>query len=178
MFVTFKHGSSVSKIFEKTRVMRKEARILNYIPPEFQERYFDIREIEFRLRQEENCQTRIKMGFHDLELSKTVRGSGRWQRVTLPPGLAAVDLNQTGGGSRTSVATNLTESPAPGRPGQDRKRGRDSPGNQAGQSDPKAAREDLQAVGGKSGEVREKEREKTWKETIEGADLVGESNIR
>ena len=181
LYVTFTHGSSVGRIFERTRVMRKEARILNYIPAEFQERYFETREIEYSLRQDENCQTRIKMGFKDLELSKKIRGSGRWQRVTLPQGLAAVDLSQAGSGTkdRTYIAASLTESPAPGRPDHDRKRGRESPGSPAGQSDPKTAREDTLAAGGVKGGGRdgEKEREKAWEETLEGADLVGDSKI-
>ena len=176
LYVTFKHGSSVARIFEKTRVMRKEARILNYIPAEFQERYFDIREIEYSLRQEQNCHTRIKMGLNDLELSKKMRGSRRWERVTLPSGLAAVDLSKAGW-TRNSVAASMPESPAPGRPGQDRdrpnKRGRESPGTPPGQSDLKAAREELQAFE----ENCAKDREEAWKQTIEQADLVGDSRI-
>lgn len=175
LYVTFKHGSSVARIYEKTRVMRREARILNYIPAEFQERYFDIREIEYSLRQEQNCHTRIKMGLKDLELSKKMRGSRRWERVTLPSGLAAVDLSQTGGWTRNSLATSMAESPAPGRPDQDRdrpnKRGRESLGTPPGQSDLKAAREE------NSVKDREKEREEAWKQSIEQADLVGDSRI-
>ena len=151
--------------------MRKEARILNYIPAEFQERYFDIREIEYSLRQEQNCHTRIKMGLNDLELSKKMRGSRRWERVTMPSGLAAVDLSKTGGWTRNSAVASMTESPAPGRPGQDRdrpnKRGRESPGTPPGQSDLKAAREENSV----------KDREEAWKQTIEQADLVGDSRI-
>ena len=141
LYVTFKHGSSVARIFERTRCMRKAARILNFIPPEFQERYHDIRDIEYNLRQEENCQTRVKVGLKDLELSTKVRGTGSWMRVPLPPGLAAVDLSRTGAETRSFLAT--TESPASGRPGQDRpgKRLRDSPGYPTGQNNSKAARE-------------------------------------
>ena len=50
LYVTFKFGSSLSRIFERTRCMRKTARILNYIPPEFEERYIDIRDIEYSIR--------------------------------------------------------------------------------------------------------------------------------
>ena len=69
----------------------------------------------------------------------------------------------------------MTESPAPGRPDQDRdrpnKRGRESLGTPPGQSDLKAAREE------NSVKDREKEREEAWKQTIEQADLVGDSRI-
>ena len=71
----------------------------------------------------------------------------------------------------------MPESPAPGRPGQDRdrpnKRGRESPGTPPGQSDLKAAREELQAFE----ENCVKDREEAWKQTIEQADLVGDSRI-
>ena len=173
LFVTFKFGSSLSRIFEKTRCMRKEARILNYIPPEFEERYIDIRDIEYSIRQDENCQTRIKMGIMDLELSKKIRGSGRWQRVPLPPGLAKIDLARTGVKAGDQGQAWGTLSPAPGRPGQERssKRGRSSPGSPEGQSNPKTAREDT------AESVRSDTREKSWQETIEKADLVTESQI-
>ena len=156
--------------------MRKAARILNYIPPEFEERYIDIRDIEYSIRQEENCQTRIKMGIMDLELSKKIRGSGRWQRVTLPPGLAKVDLSRTGVQELTQGHTWGTLSPAPGRPGQERsnKRERASTASPEGQSNPKSAREDTNE---KEESVREDSREKSWQETIEEANLVTESQI-
>ena len=95
LYVTFRHISSVSRIYEKTRCMRKESRILNYIPDEFEERYSEIRNIEYNLRQEEKCQTRVKMGLNDLVLSKKVRGTGKWQRVILPEGLSEVDLSRS-----------------------------------------------------------------------------------
>ena len=172
LFVTFKYGSSITKIFEKTRCMRKAARIINFIPAAFEERYLDIREIEFNLRQEEDCQTRVKMGINDLELSKKIRGSGRWQRVPLPPGLAGVNLAKVHVGSQRQEEPSL--SPAPGRPRQDRpgKRGRESPGSPAGQSKTKAVKENISEA-----EDSKKEKENTWEETIRGATLVTESQI-
>ena len=172
LFVTFKYGSSITKIFERTRCMRKAARIINFIPAAFEERYLDIREIEFNLRQEEDCQTRVKMGINDLELSKKVRGSGRWQRVPLPAGLAGVNLVKEHVGPQEQEVVTL--SPAPGRPRQDRpgKRGRESPGSPAGQSNAKSARENISDV-----EDSRKEEEKNWEETIKEANLVTESQI-
>ena len=170
LYVTFKHGSSIGRIYERTRCMRKAARILNYIPAEFQERYYDIRDMEYNLRQEENCQTRVKMGLKDLELSKKIRDTGSWVRVPLPPGLAAVDLTRSGAVARPSLAA--AESPAPGRPDQDRsgKRLRESPGNQAGQSNPKAPRGGSPYTKKLSEEHRVVEREVAWEEAIESAD--------
>ena len=113
------------------------------------------------------------MGIMDLELSKKTRGSGRWQRVSIPPGLAKVDLSRTGIQELPQGHGMGTLSPAPGRPGQERcsKRGRGSAGSPEGQSNPKVAREDT----GES--VSRDIREKSWQETIEEANLVTESQI-
>ena len=121
---------------------------------------------------------------NDLELSKKIRGTVKWQRVPLPQGQAAVNLNSSKSKAGASSYTpeksdDWSLSPAPGRPDQDRagKRGRDSTGSQSGQSNPKSAR----PGSGEDDEVTEedkiKEREEAWKESIEGADLVGESTI-
>ena len=98
-------------------------------------------------------------------------------RVPLPPGLAAVDLTRTGSETRSPLAA--TESPAPGRPGQERlgKRLRDSPGYQAGQSNSKAAKRGSPDPREHSDEDIVVEREKAWNEAIENADLVGEAEI-
>ena len=188
LYVTFRHGSSLTRIFEKVRCMRKESRILNYIPAEYEDRYTDIRDIEYNLRQEEDCQTRIKMGFNDLELSKKIRGSGKWQRVPLPQGIARVNLTRTDlqagneGHGMGMVYTPLdlgSLSPAPGRPSQDRagKRGRDSTGSPVGQTQKKAAREDISGQKVVDDEVSEKGGENVWKKAIEEANLVTESQI-
>ena len=95
LFVTFRHGASVARIFEKTRIMRRGSRIINYIPKEFKDRARGISDIEYKLRLEEKYQTRVKMGWTDLELSKKVRGSGRWERVILPEGLPTVNLSSS-----------------------------------------------------------------------------------
>ena len=44
--VTFTQFSSISKIYEKTRIMRKESRISNYIPRQFQDRLKAISEFD------------------------------------------------------------------------------------------------------------------------------------
>ena len=183
LYVTFIHGSSLTRIFERVRCMRKESRILNFIPAEYEDRYTDIRDIEYNLRQEEDCQTRIKMGFNDLELSKKIRGSGKWQRVPLPPGIARVDLtrtellaeNQGHGGGRDYTPLDFSSmSPAPGRPG---KRGRESTGSPTGQTQKKAARDDIGEREVVDNKVRKKNGENGWKKAIEEANLVTESQI-
>ena len=161
LFVTFKSESSLTRIFEKTRIMRKGSRIINYIPAQFRDRARAIGDIEYQLRHRENFQTRVKMGLKDLELWKKVRGMNqRWERVDLPSNLPPVDMNVT-----ADRADLESLSPPPGRPGQSRKaekRGRGSSGSDAGseKKNPKTSR-----------------LETSWSETLEKADLVGESNI-
>ena len=168
--------------------MRTDSRILNFIPAEYEERYTDIREVEYNLRQEEDCQTRVKMGFHDLELSKKVRGSGKWQRVPLPPGIARVDLTRTElraedqvyGRGRDYTPLDLGSiSPAPGRPGQDRsgKRGRNSTGSPTGQMQKKVARDKICERDVSDGKVSDKVGENAWKKAVEEANLVTDSQI-
>ena len=118
LYVTFSEEGSVQKIFEKTRIMRKESRILTYIPKEFHSRFEVIRDLGNVVRFEEKCKTRIKMGFMDLQLHKRDVDSGMWKLVQLPAGLPPVELG---------VSPRLTDtgSPAPGRPGQERREKRD-----------------------------------------------------
>ena len=68
IFVTFKHRSSVSRIFDKTFIMRKESRVKTYIPRQFRDRARAISEIEYNLREVKKCKTKVKMGFKDLQL--------------------------------------------------------------------------------------------------------------
>ena len=91
--------------------MRKESRVMIYIPKQFHNRYDDLAGHEYKLRKFENFQTRIKWGWRDLELHKKIRGAEKWQRVELPEDLRKVDMNP----QRSSISL----SPAPGRPGQD-----------------------------------------------------------
>ena len=109
--VTFKQYSSVSKIYEQTRIMRRESRINNYFPRQFKDRLRTKSEFDYNLRQDKRLQTRIKMGVMDLELHRKLRGTSRWERVNLPDNLPPVDLS-------SRPATQTPTSPPPGRPGQ------------------------------------------------------------
>ena len=111
LYVTFRSEASVHKIYEKTRIMRKESRILNYIPREFHSRFEAIRDIGNSIRISEKCKTRIKMGYMDLQLHKKEGSQGRWELVPLPSHLPAVELG-------ISPRKPCSGSPAPGRPGQ------------------------------------------------------------
>ena len=136
--VTFKQLSSVSRVYEKTRIMRKESRISNYIPRQFNDALRAISAIDYTLREDKKYQTRIKMGLRGLELHKKLRGSKQWEKVSLPGNIPPVDL------SSRPVASEST-SPPPGRPRLESsrdKRVRDSTGSETDQSQPKAAKKD------------------------------------
>ena len=124
LYVTFKQETSVSKIFEKTRVMRKDSRIMTYIPKEYHSRFEAMRDLANRLRLEEDCKTRIKMGYKDLQLHRKDRSTGRWELVPIPVDFPPVNFG-------TSPEKPMTGSPAPGRPEQSRdgKRNRESTGS-------------------------------------------------
>ena len=107
LYVTFRSEASVQKIYEKTRIMRKESRILNYIPREFHSRFEAVREIGNSIRFSENCKTRIKMGFMDLQLHKKKGSQGRWELVPLPTDLPPVEVD-------LSPQKTCLGSPAPG----------------------------------------------------------------
>ena len=59
LYVTFRYERPVRMIYQRTRCMRKESRVMIYIPREFHGRYDDLAGHEYRLRKFENYQTRI-----------------------------------------------------------------------------------------------------------------------
>ena len=163
LYVTFESEASVQKIYEKTRIMRKESRILTYIPKEFHNRFGAIREIGDTIRSEEKFKTRIKMGFTDLQLHKKEGSAGKWVKVPLPSGLPPIELG-------VSPTKSDSGSPAPGRPGQEvrEKRSRESFESPTGQANPKAARrmgEDVSLGSVPDPEVRNEE--------LQGTDTTG-----
>ena len=161
--VTFRTISSVSKIYEKTRIMRRESRIKNYFPRQFNDRLEAISEFDYNLRLDRKYQTRIKMGMIDLELHRKIRGTSKWERVTLPNNLPPIDLS-------SRPATPVSKSPPSGRPGHEYsrdKRGRESTGSETGQIISKVAKQTDNSDG-------VSDRERTWIESVENAVLVSE----
>ena len=118
--------------------MRKESRITNYIPRQFNDALRAISAIDYTLREDKKYQTRIKMGLLGLELHKKLRGSKLWEKVCLPGNIPPVDLS-------SRPAASESTSPPPGRPRFESsrdKRGRDSTGSETDQNQPKAAKKD------------------------------------
>ena len=174
--VTFRSVKSITKIFERTKIMRKESRIVNYIPRQFQDRLAAISSIDYHLRADKQFQTRIKMGLYDLELFKKIRGSSKWEKVVLPPNLPPVDL-------AAKPPAQISGSPPPGRPGhhytRDNKRGRESTGSDAGQNSTKVSKQSHDTSGtDKDLSKNEVESEESFDKLVEKADLVsqGEDN--
>ena len=100
------------------------------------------------------------MGLKDLELHKKLRGTSKWERVTLPENLPAVDLS-----SRPVLP--VSDSPPPGRPGQGTsrdKRERESSGSETEQNSSKVAKQ-----GGNYSEV--------VRELLKSADLVSDGTV-
>ena len=144
--------------------MRKESRIINYIPRQFQDRLSAVSTFDYSLREDKRYQTRIKMGLDDLELHKKLRGTTKWERVPLPSNLPPVDLS-------SRPAAQLSNSPPPGRPGHDysNKRGRGSTGSDTGENSSKIAKQNSE------GDVNDPaESEESFEQLVEKADLVSE----
>ena len=132
LYVTFRCEASVSRVFEKTRIMRKDSRI---IPREYHSRFQAMKELGNQLRIERDCKTRIKMGHRDLQLHKKERDTGKWELVELPANLPPANFE-------SSPEKVQTGSPAPGRPEQSRhvKRSRESTGSNGDKNAAKALR--------------------------------------
>ena len=167
--VTFKSVTSVNRIYEKTRIMRKVSRVINYIPRQFQDRLSAVSNIDFNIRADKKYQTRIKMGLYDLELHRKLRGTRNWERVPLPTNLPPVDLS-------SRPPPSFSDSPPPGRPGHEEeysiKRSRDSSGSSPGQGNPKIAKQSEVA----DDDFTDKEKDDSFVQLVAKADLVTEGD--
>ena len=168
--------------------MRPESRILNYIPKQFNSRLRTVSDVEFIVREEGKYQTRVKMGVNDLELSRKLKGTKKWERVKLPENLPEVELDR-------SPSKVVSVSPPPGRPGHTSRPGKRERVSSGGQSDvntPKISRREGENECGDGygdssvhsspspsnrGHARLDNREAALKESIEAADLVGPATI-
>ena len=176
--VTFRSVKSVTKIFEKTKIMRRESRIVNYIPRQFQDRLAAVSTIDYNLRADKQFQTRIKMGLNDIELHKKLRGTSRWEKVILPPDLPPVDLS-------AKPPAQESGSPPPGRPGhdytRDNKRGRESTGSDSSQNDTKVAKKSHDTANNidvtkqaEKDQKKDEESDESFEKLVEKADLVSQ----
>ena len=139
------------------------------VPRQFQDRLAAVSAFDYSIRADKKYQTRIKMGFVDLELHKKLRGTNKWEKVTLPSSLPPVDF------SSRPAATTSSCSPPPGRPGhdyiRDNKRGRGSTGSDSGQNSSKIARQNDDNIDDKTAA----EKEESWEKLVEEAVLVSDA---
>ena len=125
--------------------------------------------------------------WQDLELSKKIRNTNKWEHVTLPlEELPQVELN-------ILPESHMTTSPPPGRPGHDyrsQKRDRESSGSQSELQQPKVSRKGSNGETGKIDTDGEDETDletgshkassggsNSFREIVEKADLVGEATV-
>ena len=170
--VTFRSLKAVNVIFERTRIMRRESRIINYIPRQFQDRLRAVSEIDYNIRQSKKYQTRIRMGLQDIELLQKLRGTTKWEIVPLPSNLPPVNLN-------SQPPPSCSDSPPVGRPGHDytntndNKRERESSGSDTDQNNSKVAKQN--DIPKEVDNCSKEKQGKTWAEIVEKADLVREA---
>ena len=116
LYCEFKRMSSVYKVFQHSRHMRRGTNISPYIPKEYYHRYRKLEEICYHWRKNEGARTRVKMGKKGLEVGKKDSGELDYSQVPidylgeLPE--VAVNMREESREDRS-----LTSSPPAGRPG-------------------------------------------------------------
>ena len=116
LYCEFKNISSVQKVFQHSRHMRRATNISPYIPKEHYNRYRVLEEICYNWRKEEGARTRVKMGKKGLEVWKKERGEIEYTQVPIDslgelPEVAMIRREDR------QEDRSLTSSPPAGRPG-------------------------------------------------------------
>ena len=94
LYVEFRNQISVNTIYRYAKYLRKDQRLVPYIPHQFYDRYRAMERIAYELRHSEpKYKTRVKMGSSDLILYKKKPGESTWTVLTSPTGLPAVRLD-------------------------------------------------------------------------------------
>ena len=104
LYVMFESERAVNTIFSYARNLKKNQRLVRYIPKEYYERYRAMEADAYILRHsEQKFKTKIQMGFNDLILYKREAG-GSWSIVTTSQDWPAVTLT-LGSNLDTSIST-------------------------------------------------------------------------
>ena len=112
VYVRFKHRSSLSKIYEKVKVLRKQSQLVTYIPREFQERFQALNVILKAVREEGGgSRTRVKIGQDDLMVSRKDKTIGAVYSNL------EIDMTNLPPVCLTRPKVSMSGSPPPGRPG-------------------------------------------------------------
>ena len=110
LYVELGSEHQVDSLFSYTKGMKKDNRVVRWIPKQMFARFKAIGHYEYNLRNEEHVKTRVKIGKFDFELSTREPSSSVWKRRSLPYNLPDIEI------SLLSRST-LCASPPPGRPG-------------------------------------------------------------
>jgi hypothetical protein len=95
LYVEFGSENQVDTIFSYTKNMvKKDHRVIRWIPKQMYDRYRAVEGLAYRLRQEEGLKTRVKLGRTDLVLSTRQPESSVWYNRILPNNLPEVNLEQ------------------------------------------------------------------------------------
>ena len=109
LYIRFASESSVHTLYNYTRHLRSNQRLVPYIQKQFYPRYKAMENLAYTLRHSEmKYKTRVKMGISDLVLYKRMPNESSWIAVKPPPDIPQVILMED--------YTDQPESPAPGRP--------------------------------------------------------------
>ena len=98
LYVEFTSETSVSILYNYSRNLRKNQRLVPYIPKQFYSRYRTLESAAYNLRHSDvKYKTRVRMGSTDLVLWKKKPSESFWTPVQLPTtGLSQVDLKEEG----------------------------------------------------------------------------------
>ena len=116
LYCEFKRISSVHKVFQHSRHMRKGTSITPYIPKEHYNRYRVLEEMCYSWRKEEGARTRVKMGKKGLEVWKKERGEIEYIQVPIDSLGELPEVTMIRREDRLEDRS-LTSSPPAGRPG-------------------------------------------------------------
>ena len=94
LYVEFSNQASVNIIYSYARCLRKDQRLVTYIPKQFYDRYRALESKAYDLRHSDvKYKTRVKMGSSDLILYKKIPGERTWSVHNSTAGLPLVNLD-------------------------------------------------------------------------------------
>lgn len=95
LYVEFASDHDVDTIFSYTKNMiKKDHRVIRWIPKQMYERYRAVEGLAYKLRQEQGLKTRVKIGVTDLVLSTRDPKLTVWSNYILPDNLPEIHLEQ------------------------------------------------------------------------------------
>ena len=109
LYVQFGSEYEVDKVFSYTKFMKRDNRVIRWIPKKMYHRYSAVESYAYRIRKEENLKTRVKIGMFDFELTTRESSSYKWKKRSLPNDLPRIDVNLF------KIPSNIS-SPPQGRP--------------------------------------------------------------